>query len=183
MKVARWERFLLPSIDTQLLASHVVLLSSLAYNLQRRDAAKRAFDRTAQGHKRLAMESATLVHECVRHAAQWLRLLVMPLVKELSQPLSSDVQQRRERLRKCHDALMLSWRDSYAMALSGSKPKVCMHPPRCHTESIRSPITCTPPTHLHPAHPFAPRPITCTPPNRLHHAHSSRTPTWHTLRS
>lgn len=173
MKVARWERFLLPSIDTQLLASHVVLLSSLAYNLQRRDAAKRAFDRTAQGHKRLAMESATLVHECVRHAAQWLRLLVMPLVKELSQPLSSDVQQRRERLRKCHDALMLSWRDSYAMALSGSKPKVCMHP----LVAIRSryaaqshaphPLTCTPPTHLHPAQSLAPRPTVCTTPTAL----------------
>ena len=51
-RVARWERFLLPTIDTQLLSSHATLLFDLAHNLHRRNEAKRAFDRGAAAHKR-----------------------------------------------------------------------------------------------------------------------------------
>ena len=128
-RVARWERFLLPTIDTQLLSSHATLLFDLAHNLHRRNEAKRAFDRGASAHKRLALESASLIHEVVRHAAHYSKLLSTPLVKELPTVAPEDAAQRRERYVDGRTALLRAWRDTYAAALSVSPPRLAKWSP------------------------------------------------------
>ena len=59
---------LLPLRLTRSCSQHATLLFDLAHNLHRRNEAKRGFDRGASARQRLALESASLIHEVVRHA-------------------------------------------------------------------------------------------------------------------
>ncbi|KAL1518577.1 hypothetical protein AB1Y20_002865 [Prymnesium parvum] len=129
VKVSRWETFLLRSIDNRMLASHVSLLSDLAHNLQRRNGNKSNFDRAAPGHRALASASAPRVHQIIRHAAQWQRALLMPLVTDAEgavYPMDEEAKLKHHaRFEQCFSELMSSWYDSYAdVILNTKRPKI-----------------------------------------------------------